>query len=361
MKGNITSDEYINFIKDIIALGRNSENQRTELAEATDNIQKYVDQIKEADYDKTDQLNKMVITALGIINYKLDCLRSKLSIVAGVRDGCATGAATFDKLFEDAKSREKKIVDTCINQNYMTKSGLQETTAETMKLQNLQPICIRNNPTKKTLACTNWYDDMSDDENMRKVGDVSIEDIKFFVSTCPPAPVAEVTKGTICQKKRENTVLSVILELYIKYDQAAVRLTYNNCELSNLQKESLCNMKRNGFTLENVHAKFTLYNPTVIKQVFDNCPKLAVVEPNTLDHKMICNYRGRGWTPDDPVYGSLYDGVRAKYTDAAIANVVCPGQGDNFVDNDNDFLNFADIDEKKVGVFTIYIEKTIII
>ena len=91
MKGNITSDEYINFIKDIIKLGRNSENQRTELTEATDDIQKYVDQIKDADYDKTDQLNKMAITALGKMNYKLDCLRSKLSIVAVVTDGFATG------------------------------------------------------------------------------------------------------------------------------------------------------------------------------------------------------------------------------------------------------------------------------
>lgn len=104
----------------------------------------------------------------------------------------------------------------------MTKSSLQETTVETMKLQNHQPICIRNNPTKKTLACTNWYDDMPDDENMRRVGDVLVEDIKFFVSTCPPAPVTEVIKGTICQKKTENTVLSVILELYKKYDQVAV-------------------------------------------------------------------------------------------------------------------------------------------
>ena len=346
MKGNITSDEYINFIKDIIKLGRNSENQRTELTEATDDIQKYVDQIKNADYDKTDQLNKMAITALGKINYKLDCLRSKLSIVAGVTDGCATGAATFDKLFEDAKSREKKIVDTCIDQNYMTKSGLQETTVETMKLQNLQPICIRNNPTKKTLACTNWYDDMPDDENMRRVGDVLVEDIKFFVSTCPPAPVTEVIKGTICQKKTESTVLSVILELYKKYDQVAVASTYDNCELNHLQKESLCNMKRDGYTLENVQVKFTLYNPTVIMQVFNNCPKLSVVELNTFDHKTICNLRSKGLKPDDPTFGFLYDSLKVKYTDAAIANVVCTEQKDNFVDSNDDFLNFLDIGEK---------------
>ena len=228
----------------------------------------------------------------------------------------------------------------------MTKSGLQETTVETMKLQNLQPICIRNNPTKKTLACTNWYDDMPDDENMRRVGDVLVEDIKFFVSTCPPAPVTEVIKGTICQKKTENTVLSVILELYKKYDQVAVASTYDNCELNHLQKESLCNMKRDGYTLENVQVKFTLYNPTVIMQVFNNCPKLAVVELNTFDHKTICNLRSKGLKPDDPTFSFLYDSLRVKYTDAAIANVVCTEKKDNFVDSNDDFLNFLDIGEK---------------
>lgn len=116
MKSNITSDGYLNFVRDIISLGRNSENQTTELTQATNDIQNYVDQIREADDDKTDKLNKMVITAFGNINFKLDCLRSKLAIVAGVRDGCANGVANFDKLFEDAKSREKNIVDTCIDQ-----------------------------------------------------------------------------------------------------------------------------------------------------------------------------------------------------------------------------------------------------
>ena len=119
-------------------LGVNSENQTNQLTEATNNIQRYIDQIKEADYYETDQLNKMVIAALGKINFKLQCLRSKLAIVAGVRDGCVNGTTSFDQLFQYAKSREKKIVDSCINQNYMTKSGLQKVTAETMKIDGLQ-------------------------------------------------------------------------------------------------------------------------------------------------------------------------------------------------------------------------------
>ena len=105
-------------------------------------------------------------------------------------------------------------------------------------------------------------------------------------------------------------------------------------------------MKRDGYTLENVQVKFTLYNPTVIMQVFNNCPKLAVVELNTFDHKTICNLRSKGLKPDDPTFGFLYDSSRVKYTDAAIANVVCTEQKDNFVDSNDDFLNFLDIGEK---------------
>lgn len=52
--------------------------------------------------------------------------------------GGVNGTASFDQLFQYAKSREKKIVDSCINQNYMTKSGLQKVTAETMKIDGLQ-------------------------------------------------------------------------------------------------------------------------------------------------------------------------------------------------------------------------------
>ena len=324
MKSNITSDGYLNFVRDIISLGRNSENQTTELTQATNDIQNYVDQIREADDDKTDKLNKMVITAFGNINFKLDCLRSKLAIVAGVRDGCANGVANFDKLFEDAKSREKNIVDTCIDQQFMTKSGLQETTSEAMKLENLQPICIRNNPTKKALACTNYYDNVPDEENMRRVGDLTIEDIEFFISSCPPAPITEVTKIGICQKKEQNAVLSEVLGFYKKHNQTAVQSIYDNCELSDLQKESVCNMKRNGLTLANVQTKFSLYSLAIVEKVFNSCTKLDTVDENTFDHSTICNLRSNGIFPDDPKLGFLYDSLKAKYTDAAIENVVCP-------------------------------------
>ena len=327
MKGNITSDGFLNFVRDIVSLGRNAENQTTELTEATNDIQNYVDQIREADEDKTDKLNKMVIAAFGKINFKLDCLRSKLAIIAGVRDGCGNGTASFDNLFEDAKSREKQIVDTCIDQQFMTKSGLQEITSEAMKLDNLQPICIRNNPTKKALVCTNYYNNIPDDENMREVGDVTIEDIEFFVASCPPAPIFEVTKIAICQKKTQNADLSEILDFYKKHNQTAIQSIYDNCELSDLQKESVCNMKRNGLSLANIQTKFPLYSPAIVENVFNSCSKLDTVDENKLDHLTICNLRSNGIFPDNPNFGFIYDSLKSKYTDAAIENVVCPKVG----------------------------------
>ena len=326
MKGNLTSDVFINFIRDIILLGVNSENQTNQLTEATNNIQRYIDRIKEADYYETDQLNKMVIAALGKINFKLECLRSKLAIVAGVRDGCVNGTTSFDQLFQYAKSREKKIVDSCINQNYMTKSGLQKVTAETMKIDGLQPICICNNTTKKTLACNNWYVDMSDDENMKSVGDVSLEDIKFFVSFCPPAPLTKVIKTTICQRKEENKNLTEVLYFYQKYIPAAVRSIFDRCELSNLQKEKLCNLKRNGLNLVNIQLKFTHYNLTILRKTFNSCSKLDIVKESKMDRMIICKYRNEGWMEGSSTSRFLYDLMRAKYTDTAITNVDCSGQ-----------------------------------
>ena len=118
----------------------------------------------------------------------------------------------------------------------MTKSGLQETTSDdAVKLENLQPICICNNSAKKALACTNYYDDIPDDENMSRVGNVTIEDIK------------------------QNAVLRKVLSFYKKHNQKAIQSACNNCKLSDLQKESICKMKRNGLTLANIQKMFSLY------------------------------------------------------------------------------------------------------
>ena len=77
----------------MISLGENSENETEadEITKATKNIQYYIDKITDADYLETDTLNGILISALLSINYSLDCLRGKLSIIAAVFQDCLAG------------------------------------------------------------------------------------------------------------------------------------------------------------------------------------------------------------------------------------------------------------------------------
>ena len=85
-KNNLTSEDFMALVTEVIYLGENSENETEadEITNATKNIQYYIDNIADADFLETDILNGILISAFLSINYSLDCVRGKLSIIASV-------------------------------------------------------------------------------------------------------------------------------------------------------------------------------------------------------------------------------------------------------------------------------------
>ena len=71
MIGNLTSDNFLNFTAEVRELGENVINQSYDLVSATNDVQTYVNQIKTATDAHTGQLNKLLISALAKINFKI--------------------------------------------------------------------------------------------------------------------------------------------------------------------------------------------------------------------------------------------------------------------------------------------------
>ena len=121
MKGNLNRDDFLNFTAEIVELGQNALNQTDDLVLATNDVQTYINEIKNATDEETDQLNKLLISALATINFKLDSVRSKLSIIATLALNCARGTNDFDTLFTDAKNAEEtEVTESWIENNYIT-------------------------------------------------------------------------------------------------------------------------------------------------------------------------------------------------------------------------------------------------
>ena len=146
-------------VNEVISLGENSENETEadELTNATKNIQYYIDNIADADYLETNSLNGILISAFLSINYSLDCVRAKLSIIASVFQDCLAGNGDMESIYADAKKLEKlKVEDDCITNGYFTYEDIVNVTAEAMILYNASTVCIRNNVFKQLLVCGDW-------------------------------------------------------------------------------------------------------------------------------------------------------------------------------------------------------------
>ena len=260
MKENLTSDDFFNFIAEIVELGQNPQNQTDDLVSATNDIQTYINEIKNATDEQTDQLNKLLISALAAINFELDCLRSKLSIIATLALNCARGTNDFDTLFIDAKNAEQKeVTESCIRNNHMTKPEIKNVTEENMLLQNKQVICIRNNQGKQDFVCSQWYLDIDNSTIASQVVGATLADVEYFISVCPSGDIREIQITAICSQKATNFASPAdVIETIWKFNTTQVQNAYDSCLLNQLQKDDICTRKQNLFTVEQIQEIYTI-------------------------------------------------------------------------------------------------------
>ena len=293
MKGNLTSDDFLNFLTEIVELGENAHNQTEDLVSATNDVETYINEIQNATDEQTDQLNKLLISALAAINFELDCLRSKMSIIATLTLNCARGTNDFDTLFIDAKNAEQKeVTESCIRSNYMTKPEIKNITEENMLLQNKQVICIRNNQGKQDFVCSQWYLDIDNSTIASQVVGATLADVEYFITVCPPGDVREIQITAICSQKATNFASpDDVIETFWKFNASQVQNAYDSCSLNQLQKDDICAKKQNLFTVEQIQEIYMYYPAETVTAVLMSCQQFANLDDSPADKNMMCNFQ----------------------------------------------------------------------
>ena len=254
---------------EVISLGENSENETEadEITKATKNIQYYIDKITDADYLETDTLNGILISALLSINYSLDCLRGKLSIIAAVFQDCLAGNGDMESIYADAKALEKKKVnDECITNGYFTYEDIVNVTAEAMILSNASAVSFRNNLLKRLLVFGDWYDDI-DNATIASTHNITMDDVNYFITLCELADITDNVAAQICIKKADDKTTDEVSATYFKFNTTQILAAYDECSLTTSQQDNVCNMKSNGFSCDDVMTKYGLYRPDHVGSV----------------------------------------------------------------------------------------------
>ena len=345
MKGNLTNDDFLNFTAEVVELGKNALNQSDDLVSATNDVQIYVNQIKTATDEQTDQLNKLLISALAKINFRLDCVRSKLSIISTLALNCARGTNDFDALFADAKNaEEKEVVESCIQNNFMTKPEIRNITEENMLLQNKQVICIRNSQGKQDFACSQWYLDIDNSTIASQVGGATLADVEYFISICLPGAVRDIQKTAICSEKQNFASPAEVIEMFWKFNTTQVQNSYDSCPLTQVQKDDICTRKQNLFTVEDIQKIYMYYPAVNVSAVFDSCQSFANLDDSPADKIIMCNLQNTpGLEYGNPVSAVFWDTYIEVYgTEQIEAHIqTCVPAGDSLNTNyhKNQLLN----------------------
>ena len=298
-------------LNEVISLGENSEkeSEADEISKETKNIQHYIDNIADADYLETNSLNEILASAFLSINYSLDCLRGKLSIVASVFQDCLAGNGDMESIYADAEALEnKKIEEECIANGYFTYEDIVNVTAEAMILYNASTVCIQNNPLKQLLVCGDWYDDI-DKETIASTHNVTEDDVNYFIALCEPDDITQTIAESICNRKAEKVDSNDISVIYYKFYNTQILAAYDACNLTTFNQKIICINKIDGYSYERVIEEFSLYPADDVGAVYNNCALFTEVTPG--DGDLICGYNAHDF--DFEGYPTFWKPLIGKY------------------------------------------------
>jgi len=327
MQSNLMEETFGNFVKDVRELAINAQTQTTALETAATDLNTFLDQINSTkvngviNFEKTGTLMELLLKSFNNVNYKLECYRKKVLIISQITADCGIGLGNYDTLWTKAKSLEGKTLENCIvNQTYLSQSEVSGVIKGFMEVQKKSTICLRNNPTKKQLVCSNWYNDMTDANNVINVGDLELADVQYFITQCEPGPVTDARIPSICNDKANNKSSAVSVARLSRLNQAQVIAAYDACKLSAAQKLAICNSKGSGYLLAKIQNDYYYYPKAEVLATYDTC----VFTPTPNDLKGICDLV----LYQIPIVHPLFDQYKSKYGGTAgvqgIIDSSCP-------------------------------------
>lgn len=294
-----------------------------------DQMKKYVSDIKGADTDLTDAMNKELIKSFTKVNTELDCIYQKLKILREIVDKCGDGRSTIKKLFAEFTPLINGMSSQCSFKEVITEEAFQNFLDEAMKAMSLQSVCVRNNPNKLQLACKNWYNGLSLVENSNTIEDTTVADIEYYLSKCEGGYVTKDTETSICSMKEEGKPLSGIINKYRKFNEQQITNIYKIvCKLSRstVLAEQICILKNHeGMRLDIIQIKFSQYTTLDVKTVYDKCTSITEMLPK--DKKVICNLIKAGFDMDEHL--SMWQPLFQKYGEDFVKTFskTCPSKG----------------------------------
>jgi len=188
MVDNLKTESFGYFVEEVKNLSINAQHQTDNLRTAATDLQYFHDHINSTtdvngnNYKMVNDLTERLLKSFRNTNFKLDCYRKKMMIISQITHDCAHGYGNYASLWKKAKSLEGKTLQNCIvDQAYLSEGEISQVIKGFMEIQKKSPICLRNDAAKKTLICNNWYVNINDAENLKKVGGgLTLADIGFF-------------------------------------------------------------------------------------------------------------------------------------------------------------------------------------
>jgi len=275
------------------------QNETNTLAES--GLQSFLDGINstiingDIKYAKVTQLVDQLLDAFRNVSYSLDCYQRKLSVIVQITDDCAAGHSTYQQLWEKVKKLEGSVLKKCIvNEKYLSKSEVKGIVRSLMVVRKKSKICIRNNKGKLDRVCGNWLSGMSNVDNKDNVGQVTLDDIQYFIKLCPPSDTTPAIKTSTCTKKSEGTSLREVKILFYKFNFNQIESVYTGCQLSSIQKSIICSRRESGYNVTYCQKKYNLYKAGYVSAIYKACN--LVINPS--NGATICFYSKMGKTTD---------------------------------------------------------------
>ena len=92
-----------------------------------------------------------------------------------------------------------------------------------------------------------------------------------------------------------KTVTEVIKE-FNKFDGDKITELYEECQLSESQKENVCTKKNSGYDLNYIHNLYKLYSVQHIQEIYEAC----ILVISKIGQQAICVFKNFGVTVENP-------------------------------------------------------------
>ena len=290
----MSSDEFKAFIESIEDLYNETSN--SDLQSAISNMKYFVDNIDLADQATTDTLLQNLINDVTAANRELECIYDKARILRQSIDNCLTGKSDLNEIFQVAVTANNNLKTTgCKNLPDFEESDFNAAIENFAKTENKSTNCALNNLDIIALMCRKHLDGTTNSALAQEYK-TSLQETEEIVANCKIDTVDKYTKDVICIRKMNSKTVTEVIKEFNKFDGDKITELYEECQLSESQKENVCTKKNSGYDLNYIHNLYKLYSVQHIQEIYEAC----ILVISKIGQQAICVFKNFGVTVENP-------------------------------------------------------------